>query len=240
MYNISMETGENMNKAGRDKIINDLLRKRPEGPTFITRRQMVYKTANIYDTLADKYRDVIISENVPNFGYSNQVLFDLNLHSPAATRTYLSDLFFQKDEYTLTKGQKISLSRKHNRLWYRLKTPVREMLDSGGSGIYRVNKRWSSGGVGHLCAPDKESAQQMANLFYGFLAEDGKLEVKYIRSGDISQLKGFNDSLIESKERDIERRKKEIARIHAQIEDNKRLISAIQAVQRGQIKATAN
>jgi hypothetical protein len=80
----------------------------------------------------------------------------------------------------------------------------------------------------------------MANLFYGFLAKDGRLGVKYIRSGDISQLESFNKALIERKERDIERRKKEIERIRERIEAKQRIIDVIQTVQSGQIKATAS
>jgi hypothetical protein len=235
-----METGENMNKARRDKIIIDLLRKRPEGPTLQHRRTMIYKTENIYDSLADKYRDVVVSENIPNFGYSDQELFDLNIHDVSAVRSYLSQLFFEKEEYLITKGQKISLSRKHNRLWQRLKGPVKAILDKGGDGIYCVHQRWSSNKIGHLCAPDKESAQQMANLFYSFVAKDGRLEVKYIRSGDISQLESFNKKLIDQKMKDIERRKREIERISEQIEAKERMISVIQTVQSGQVKATGS
>jgi len=239
VYNISKETGETMQPAQRDNIVTDLLRKRPEGPTRSTRRSMVYGEQQIYDDLASKYRDVVVSENVPNFGYDIQDLFELDLHDHVASHTYLSKRFFQKDSYELTKGQKISISRKLNRLWQRLKGPLEEMQKIGGSGIYSVKTRWGSEALGHLVASDKESAKQMAEVFYSFLTER-RLEVTYIRSGDFSQMKEFNQQLLVQKEKNISRRLERITEIENSIEEARRVIQVIKTVQDGQLKVNGD
>ena len=112
-----------MKDSKRDKIITDLLTKRPKGPKGSC---IVYAEKEVYDALADKYRVVIVSENCENFGYSASELFDMNLHTSESAKLYLIDRFYNSTNWCqLTKGQGVALARRLNRLWFRIKDPIR-------------------------------------------------------------------------------------------------------------------
>ena len=131
------------------------------------------------------------------------------------------------------------MSRRHNRLWRRLKNAVEAVQEAGGDGIYKVQKRWSSSPYGYLVARDKATAISMANLFYGFVCEDNsRIEVHYVRSGDYSHVREMNAALIKSVQRDIDKQKDRINELKRRIDMKNLMIDAINTVDRGQVSVT--
>ena len=118
----------------RNAIIDDLLTKRPTGPAG--QGYISYDNKEIYDVDANKYRSVVVSTNVDNFGYSGKDLFDLNLHSFHEVEMYIAKRFYDCGPYDLVRGKKIAAKRKSYRLWNRLKAPVEETKKAGGVVIH--------------------------------------------------------------------------------------------------------
>jgi len=228
---------EKMTLSVKNAIIDDLLTKRPSGP-FGT--HVIHEEREFYDSNSGTYKTEIISTNCDNFGWSNKQLFDLNIHTEHSCKTYICKRFYNEDYVSsLTKGKKIAVSRRTNRLWRRLEAAVDAVKEEGGDGIYRVEKRWFSSPLGYLVARDKETAIAMAKLFYGFMCEDGKLVAEYVRSGDYSHVRKLNAELIESAQNDIKRRKERIDEIKQTIDKKNLMIDAIKTVDRGQVSVTA-
>tara|TARA_B100000686_G_scaffold236365_1_gene244313 strand:+ start:139 stop:828 length:690 start_codon:yes stop_codon:yes gene_type:complete len=218
----------------RNAIIDDLLTKRPTGPAG--QGYISYDNKEIYDVDANKYRSVVVSTNVDNFGYSGKDLFDLNLHSFHEVEMYIAKRFYDCGPYDLVRGKKIAAKRKSYRLWNRLKAPVEETKKAGGVGIYSVNHRWRSGLLGHLVADDAESARSMAKMFYSFLVEDDdRLDVTFVRSGDHTLLRSLNQSVLDSMRSDIERSERDIKRAKEKIAQKERMIEVITIVECGQL-----
>ena len=219
-----------MKKEIQDNIVDDLLTKRPVGPGKVT---VVHLEEQYYHYTYNMYKTRIISSNVPYFGYDPKVIFNMSMHSQHEVERYIRKRFYD-DDHSLSKGRKIGLSRKVNRLWNRIESAVIEVKRQGSSGIYLVTRQYG-GSYGHLHADSKSAAQNMAKLFYGFLyPKDGDPNVEYIRDGTVEEMKDLNNKLIEQFNQSIAGMKREIARKSERINRIENIISVVATVEEGQ------
>ena len=224
-----------MENAIRDNIVDDLLTKRPVGPGKVT---VVHEEDEYYHYEYNMYKTRIVSSNVDHFGYEPKAIFDLNLHTEYDVEEYLRKRFYDGD-YGLTRGRKIGLSRKKNRLWERVKHAVKEVKKDGANGIYLVHKRYG-GSYGHLHADSVKAAQAMARIFYGFLLPDGSedLRVEYLKDGTVEDMKMLNAELIEDFNRRVKSLKSDIESKQKRIANIESIVSVVGTVEAGQVNAS--
>jgi hypothetical protein len=166
------------------KIIDDLLLKKPVGPKGMLNTPEV--------TTVVEY-----------FGYSKEILFDLDLHTKSDVETYVRDRFFEgKDKKSLGR-RNATVTRRVKRLWDRLDAPVRKAQHEGGEGIYKImESKWAYGTpLGYLHAGDMQEAQKLANMFFGYLITRNyspEPYVEIISYEGASELSKYNEEVVKS------------------------------------------
>jgi hypothetical protein len=166
------------------KIIDDLLLKKPMGPKGKTNSSGVIPV-------------------VEYFGYNKEVLFDLGLHTQGVIETYVRSRFFEGKDKKALGRQNTTVTRRTKRLWSRLEIPVRKVQQEGGEGIYRIaESKWAYGTpLGYLHAADMQEAQNLANMFFGYLITRSYSPVPYVEiisyEGE-SELSKYNEEVVKS------------------------------------------
>ena len=115
----------------RDAIIDDLLCKRPSGPKGVS---LTFTSKEEYDYDRSRYRNISVCSDL-RYGYSNETLFCLGLHSFSQVTIYIKDRFFPgKTTYQLgIQKRRLALRRRlfhrmnmeHTRLSLRLSLELR-------------------------------------------------------------------------------------------------------------------
>ena len=199
-----------MKDKRRDQIIDDLLLKRP------TANGCTYEDERYYDFDRGEYRTRAVSSH-KTFGYGDEVLFQLGLHSYRSVETYVRQMFYGgKIEAQLTRGQRGGVTRKANRIWDRIGSAVSRIQTHGteSSALYEVKAgRWGDI-VGHVYADDVESARVLASVTFGYLVS-GPADI-YVRvaqiTDDVSVLNDWNEKATEVIREEIKRNEKLISK----------------------------
>ena len=223
-----------MDQKQKDAIIDDILTLRPKGEGG---EDPTYTEEEYYCHNAYKYKKRIEC-NHPNWGYTPDTLFSLDLRSQSCVQEYVAKRFFDTSHYRLRKGQKASCSRKVNRIWGRIHQGVEQVKAEGRPGIYTITKRWSSMPLATVWAETHEEALSMGKMFYGHvLPDDETLRSNFVRIGEQSEVIPVNLKAIKDLENEIESSEKRIKRLQEEIESNHSRIMAIQMMQSHMITA---
>jgi len=226
-----------MLKTTRDAIIKDLLRARPRGPIG---RRVTYTTQEEYDY--DKHKDVVIPiPSDPQWGYTDEELFSLELRAEDDVQKYVLDTWFEgKSIYSIGR-KKATVTRRVNKLWgARLSAVVNRVTRGGGAGIYNVRKGYysSDGEFGHIYASSKEEAQRFADMFFGYLLSNGdKPRIQFVRFGSPKEVIIMNAKTVQSAADKIKNYRDQIKSLQQQIEQQSVWLDTLNTVEQQQLAA---
>jgi len=196
-----------MKETARNKIVKDLLMRKPKGSKGIN---PVYKVVQYYCHDAHKDKNRVKCEH-SGWGYTDETLWDLGFRVESDIRDYIFEKFYKSDEVLaecyLTSGKRAGITRKANRIWNRINSSLSTTRSSGKlSGLYKVRVGWSSNFFfyGDSLAEVDTLAKTMLSAIY----PDDELIVTFVDKslpGDIldRNIKGF-----ESLEAEVDRKRK--------------------------------
>ena len=117
-------------------IVKDLLKKRPRGGE--DRHGMEFEVEHDYCNRYNQWRDLFRC-NKTYWGYSAHQIHRLGLLSKSAVNEFILQHWFDgRSEYSLSRGEKGSFSRKANRVWDRIDTVSNDIRHGLVPGVYRV------------------------------------------------------------------------------------------------------
>ena len=226
-----------MLKTTRNAIIKDLLRARPRGPVG---RRVAYTIKEEYDYDRDKYKNIPVPSD-PQWGYTDEELFSLELRSHDDVQKYVLDTWFEgKSMYQLGR-KKATVTRRVNKLWnQRIEDTVRRVSRKGGAGIYNVRRGYYSGEgeFGHIYAASKEEAQRFAEMFFGYLISDGsKPRIEFVRFGSPKEVIVMNARTVQAAAEKIKDCQTQIAALQKKIEVQGMWLDTLSTVEQQQLAA---
>lgn len=207
----------------RDKIIDDLLLKNPKGPT-----------KNHPAEPAD--------EVVQHYGYKKEDLFDLQIHCYADAIQYTRHRFFNGMSSKDLGRKKATLTRRSRRIWSRIDPAVRAVKREGSCGVYKVlESKWSyTGPMGFLHANNKDDAQNLADMFFGYVMtssySSGKPHVEIVQRGGTEKLMKYNQEIVDKLVTTISGLEKDIENKTKNLQTLKARLDVVKALQEGQTK----
>ncbi len=219
-----------MTDAQRDRIIDDLLLKRP------TAKGCTYTDEENYDPRRARYRTLPVP-NLQAFGYTDAELFRLGFKYLCEVETYVKDRFYNgMYNSKLTKGQRGGVSRKANRIWERIDPAIRRLIKRGDCGVYEIKSSIHGDYIGCIHAVDKDTAIHVAKTMFGYLVSNvEKIAVKIIEiTDDLTAVIERNAHIIKALNSAIDRRSASVKDLSARIETDKARLHAISIVN-GQI-----
>ena len=211
-----------MKALERDNIIDDLLKKYPHGPKGVS---LTYTHGESWCRERRKYVNVY-TPSVPDFGYTDEVLFSLNIHSRNQALSYIQKRFFAGKNNWEIGRQKSTVTRRANRLWQRLSDPVSQVLQRGAKGIYKIGRmhRSSAKPMGYVFACSVDEANTVMRTFFPTL-DPGAYTAYFVEIGNIEKLHEYNklvqEMFVRKKqdlEKEIKRAEGEIAQLDAHSE----------------------
>jgi hypothetical protein len=224
-----------MNDKRRNGIVDDLLRKRPNGPRGVN---LTYTEEEKYDYDSGPGRlRVIQIPSEPGFGYPPDVLFQLGLLDEFAVTRYVLDRFFPGTHHAGELGRKKStVTRRANRLWARIKEHVKTVQNAGGPGIYIVKRsRYSEEALAYVHALNTKEAETLADMFLP-KAEPGRtLGIQFVEFGNADKLRAYNNEIRQKNDRMIETWKRQIANFETKMEKVHNLHTTLEILENHQI-----
>lgn len=221
----------------KDKRIDDLLRKRPQGPIG---RRVTYTVDSSYDYEKGKY----VSTPIPShslWGYSDEEIFSLGLYSREDVETYVLKRWFNGLSKWGLGSQRATFTRRVNRLWdQRIERVVERVRREGGDGIYKVQlgrKYYSRPHeLGHIYAADRVEARRFAEMFFSYLCEDElKIQISFVRFGKPAEIIALNAQTINKAANTIDECKKKIEQLNQMIEKQGVYLETLNMVQEQQL-----
>ena len=163
----------------------------------------------------------------PRNEYTEEQIFDLELHSSYAVDLYIYKLFYHTSEgyqswHTSQRlsGMKAGVhKRRMNRVWERICPTVQKMWREGSKGIYAVKTGKYAGSIslGHIYALDKQSALEIANTCFQYMVEkDERIFVSFVSIAGPEKISKFNEPI----ERKLRDRQKHIEEVVASSEED--------------------
>lgn len=134
-----------MKASRRDAVIDDLLKRRPDGDTG-ENPQYEEESYYCYDAHKNKKN---ITCNHRGWGYSDETIWDMGFRCEGDVSEYIFNRFY-KDDATLTKwyltqGKRAGVTRKTNRVWSRITSSLSRTRSRGSiPGLYSVNIGWEN------------------------------------------------------------------------------------------------
>jgi len=222
-----------VNTDRRDKIVADLLRKRPNGPRRVT---LVYDEIQKYDYDRDYYRTVQVP-NDPSYGYGEDTLFQLGLHSHQQVTRYVLDRYFGGASTPESLGaRKSTVTRRSNRIWERLKDPVSVVQREGGSGIYGIKRSsYTTDVLAYVHALNKEEAQTLADMFIPNADGRPYLAVQFVEFGGSDKLRAHNDKIRAKTEKQVAQHKHTIDALQKKIDRAKSFAATLEILENHQL-----
>ena len=227
-----------MNETRREAIIRDLLVKKPKGPA--DNRATYSANGEEWSSAFGRHRYITRWEcDQEVFGYSDEDLFDLQLHNRTQVDCYIRKILYQNRGHgALTSGEKGGCSRRVGRIWRRIAVAIQRVRRAGGEGIYRVGRRYSDS-IGHIFAGSQSEAETSANMFYGYLLgpDGGSLNVEYIRRGSVTEMISLNRDLVGQIKEKLKSDADTLKYYTDRIELNEARLSALALVEEQQLAA---
>ena len=174
-------------ESHKDKILKDLLKNKPSGPTDDTK---------IYAAESGTYRERLYH------GYRYDTFFRLGVRSEEDLWEALCDVMYPEvNPEDLTRNQRGAITRSRNRVWPSIKNSIMDTRVIGSRGIYEVYDYSSfftiSGGtLGYVYADDLKTAQLLAKTLFGFMTDEKSVRVKYTEWGNRELVNMLNVGVI--------------------------------------------
>lgn len=217
----------------RDEIINDLMRRRPEGPEGTN---ISYTTRDgDYNYRTCEYKQIVVPSDA-SYGYDDETLFKLEFRSNDEVKDYIRKRDFESISDWNLGRKKATLSRRANKVWERIQSAVHRTSRRGGEGIYNITPHYRRGRVlGNLYARNFEEAKETARLFFGYLCPDEELRVAFLRFGSVDDVVSINEKTMSSIQTQIDRCQKEIKDQRERIQKLEATMTTLQTVESQQI-----
>ena len=212
----------------RDDIIDDLLRRRPIGPSHKTTE------CSLPGGLPCPRHVVEHTLVVAQFGYADEELFDLGFKSRKDAREFLRFREFDGIPDWHLGRRKRTLTRRTNLLWERINKAVDRVVNRGGVGIYAVTQGYHINSIGHLYARSKEEALENANLFFSYLVPH-PVRVKFTKRGTVKDLSLLNEQMAQNIHKGIKTAQEKIEAKKVQITSLKAQLNTLRIVETQQI-----
>ena len=133
----------------RDDIVNDLMRKRPQGPAGVS---ITYTMRDgEYSYRSCKYKQVAVPSD-PSYGYDEEPLFKLGFKDKGSVREYIRQRDFEGQTDWNLGRKKATLNRRTNKVWERIESAVYQVGRKGGEGIYSVSEHYGHRSMANLYA----------------------------------------------------------------------------------------
>jgi hypothetical protein len=170
----------------RDKILRDLLKKKPEGPIgdLSLYQSVGYQRERLY------------------YGYRYDIFFRMGVRSEEDLWEVIREIMYP-DRVTedLTRNQRGAVTRSRNKLWPTLKSAIVDTRIVGAQGIYEVYDysycySLSRGILGYVYANDVKTARLLAKTLFGFMTSEKTVRAKYAEWGDKSLVNMLNVAII--------------------------------------------
>jgi len=239
-----------MNKAQRDKIVDDLLLRYPRGKTRkLTKAN--YEIDSNYDYDRSVYVSTVICGATSEcWGWSKEMLFDLGLHSQNAAEKYLKKRFYE-DAVTNRGGygsKRATLTRKTRRLWGRIDSSIRAIKQEGAAGVYRISAAgYGGGGLGHIATSSKDKAENIAAVMFAHVLTEGNrryggngVTAELISRANIEKAVAKNASFFKKIEDNIESQQTRIKDIEESIVKEQLKLAAMMSLQDQLIEASTS
>lgn len=217
----------------RDEIINDLMRRRPNGPEGVSITYTVRDGE--YNYRACEYKKIAVPSD-PSYGYDDETLFKLGFKDRSDVREYIRQRDFEGTSDWNLGRKKATLNRRTNKVWERIESAVYQIGRKGGEGIYSVSERYGRRDIANLFARSPEEAKETADLFFGYLIGDrSDLKVKFEKFGTVDDVSALNAKTSESLQTQVSRCKKEIEDQTKRMAQLEAMLTTLQTVESQQI-----
>jgi len=232
-----------LNEKTRDKIIDDLMRARPQGPSH-PHQKITYEKERTGDRWCKKNYEYVdtfkLVPSHPTWGYTDETIFDLGIHDDEDAEKYILNRFFEgKNKWNLGR-KKSTVTRRVRRLWDRVHESVRRVKNTGGKGIYKVQADYRTF-FGYLYAATIEEAKVAADLYFGYLVPEDQRRyssyprVEFIRHGTVTDVTTLNVQGASEIKKSIEGARKTIEEQKARIEMFEARMHALAIVEEQQL-----
>jgi len=220
-----------MNDEKRDKIVKDLLVRKPKGEAG---QGPTYNIVSYYCYDAHKNKNRVEC-NHPGWGYTDETIWDAGFRSESDVREYIFDKFYKsedvKAQYYLTQGKRAGVTRKANRVWQRITRALDRVRNSGAiPGLYRVRVDYDKDF--YFYGESSAEVNSLAELMLSPIYPDASMAVYFVDRalpGDIldRNVPSFDKIKkdIESKKRRVEQLLKNVEEMESQAEYVKTLIT---------------
>jgi len=204
-----------MSNSPVDNIIDDLLRKRPQGPKGI---ELCYDTAYKYSDRRGCYRNVLECSH-PSYGYADEDLHKLGLHTEEACKKYVTNRWFLDLDWSERRKKQATITRRTNRLWDRLSDAVRRVQRAGAAGIYKISAPYDrryQRSKGYVYANSHDEAVTLADLFFPKVG--GGYKSSFVEICGIERLAFYNSKIQDSLDAKIVELEEEVKRAQAAVD----------------------
>lgn len=174
-------------ESHRDKILKDLLKNKPAGPTG---------DMSLYRSEAGTYRERLYH------GYRYDVFFRMGIRSEEELWEALCDVMYPETHVNeLTRNQRGAITRSRNRVWPSIRNSIMDTRIIGSKGIYEVYDyscffTISGGTLGYVYSEDLKTAKLLARTLFGFMTDEKSVRVKYTEWGDKDLVNMLNVGVI--------------------------------------------
>ena len=181
-----------MDDSKRNKIIDDLLLKRPHGPKGRKYSDISYTDSCEYNYTTGREVAVCIPSD-PCYGYGPETLFSLGFRSVIEVKTYVKNRWFAGKNGWEIGRRRSTITRRANRIWDRISKSVKQVSKEGRCGIYKVKIPHQHHTLGYIFGRDGEEAKLIINNF--FPAQRNGYAISFVEIGSVKKLADYNASV---------------------------------------------
>ncbi len=207
----------NMEDTRRDKIIKDLLLRKPKGEKG---QNPTYDVVEYYCYDAHKHKNRVECDH-KGWGYTDETLWDLGFRCESDVREYVFTKFYKteedKHEYYLTSGQRAGVTRKTNRIHSRIRGALRRVRDSGNiPGLYQVSVGY--GTRFFFFGESSLEVKSLAQMMLGPIYPDEHFDIHFCDRAVPGDILDKNVPSFEKIERDAKQKRERAAELIAAAE----------------------
>jgi hypothetical protein len=218
-----------MTNDKKNKIIDDLLKKKPKGPKGA---DLTYDSKEEYCYDRRRYVRYYVCNDL-GYGYGSRSLFKLGLHDKDDVREYVRNRWFEGQSSYKIGRKKSTVTRRTNRLWSRIEKAVRAQKTTGGKGIYKLSKGYRGDAFVYVFASSHDEAKTLGQVFFQLDPIQAKSD--FIEFGTAEKLRNYNENLEKRFSTKIAGLEEEIKSAHARIESLKSHCTTMQVLSGHQI-----
>ena len=169
----------NMKESIRDKIVKDLLQRKPKGSKG---QNPTYEDIEYFCYDASKHKKRVQSSH-RGWGYTDSDLWDLGFRNESDVRGYIFNKFYKSEEnvheYYLTSGQRAGVTRKTNRIFNRIQGAIQRVRGAGKiPGLYEVSIGY--GNRFYFFGDSADEVKSLSSLMLGPIYPDENFNISFI------------------------------------------------------------